>query len=101
MRRWIYAVMHKNTSTSPPFPRLPRFLTKQEIQHRSSMSGLLRITLDVSHYAKTTGSSPMDVIIKFVERYGEEAHQLLAKEHLAPQLLYCGRVGVHDDDPTF
>jgi len=55
----------------------------------------------VAFHAKTIGSSPMDVVIKFVERYGEEAHQLLAKEHLAPQLLYCGRVGVHDDDPTF
>jgi serine/threonine protein kinase len=55
----------------------------------------------VAFHAKTIGSSPMDVVIKFVERYGEEAHQVLAKEHLAPQLLYCGRVGIHDDDPTF
>ena len=36
-----------------------------------------------------------------LERYGEEAHQLLAEEHLAPQLLYCGRVGVLDNDPTY
>jgi serine/threonine protein kinase len=43
----------------------------------------------------------MDVVIKFVEHYGEEAHQLLAEEHLAPQLLYCRRVGIHDDNPTF
>ena len=55
----------------------------------------------VAFHAKTIGSSPIDVVIKFVERYREEAHQLLAKEHLAPQLLYCRRVGVHDDDPTF
>jgi serine/threonine protein kinase len=55
----------------------------------------------VTFHAKTIGSSPMDVVIKFVERYGEEAHRLLAQQHLAPQLVYFGRVGVHDDDPTF
>ena len=47
------------------------------------------------------GSSPMDVVIKFVECYGEEAYQLLAKEHLVPQLLYCGRVGINNNDPIF
>ena len=55
----------------------------------------------VVFHAKTIGSSPMDVVIKSVECYGEEPHQLLAKEHLAPQLLYFGKVGVHDDDLTF
>jgi hypothetical protein len=55
----------------------------------------------ISSFSNCIGSSPTDVVIKFVELYREEAHQLLAKEHLAPQLLYCRRVGVHDDDPTF
>ena len=45
--------------------------------------------------------SPVDVVIKFVECYGEEAHQLPAEEHLAPHRLYCGRMGIRDDDPTF
>jgi hypothetical protein len=75
MRHWIYTLMRTNTSARPSFPRLPRSSIKQETPRRSSTSGL--------------------------ERYGEEAHQLLAKEHLAPQLLYCGRVGIHDNDPTF
>ena len=43
----------------------------------------------------------MDVVIKFVECYGEEAHQLLAEEHLVPQLLYCGKVGIHNDNLTY
>jgi hypothetical protein len=32
----------------------------------------------ITFHAKTTGSSPIDVVVKFVERYGEDAHRLLA-----------------------
>ena len=35
-------------------------------------------------------SSDRKLVIKFVERYGLEAHDLLAGEGMAPQLLYCG-----------
>ena len=35
-------------------------------------------------------SSDRKLVIKFVDRYGVEAHQLLADEKMAPQLLYCG-----------
>lgn len=35
-------------------------------------------------------SSDKKLVIKFVDRYGVEAHQLLAVEKMAPQLLYCG-----------
>jgi hypothetical protein len=55
----------------------------------------------VTFHARTIERPPMDVVVKFVERYGEEAHQLLAENDLAPELLYCGRVGIRDDDPTF
>ena len=30
------------------------------------------------------------VVVKFVERYGVEAHELLAGKGMAPRLLYCG-----------
>ncbi|KAK0447483.1 uncharacterized protein EV420DRAFT_1622434 [Desarmillaria tabescens] len=33
------------------------------------------------------------VVVKFVERYGEEAHRLLAGLGLAPEILYVGPIG--------
>ena len=35
-------------------------------------------------------SSGRKLVIKFVEQYGVEAHQLLADAGMAPRLLYCG-----------
>ena len=32
-----------------------------------------------------------------VDRYGAEAHELLAKEGMAPQLLYCGTLDGEND----
>ncbi|KZT06278.1 uncharacterized protein LAESUDRAFT_700627 [Laetiporus sulphureus 93-53] len=39
----------------------------------------------------------MPVVVKFVERYGKDAHELLAKEGLAPKLYYCD--DIWQDDP--
>ncbi|PCH34823.1 hypothetical protein WOLCODRAFT_155474 [Wolfiporia cocos MD-104 SS10] len=36
------------------------------------------------------------VVVKFVERYGKDAHELLAKEGLAPKLYYCGDIWHND-----
>ena len=37
------------------------------------------------------------LVVKFVERYGVEAHDLLASKGMAPRLLYCGHLdGKHD-----
>ena len=33
-----------------------------------------------------------EIVVKFVERYGVAAHELLASEGLAPKLLYCGDI---------
>ena len=37
----------------------------------------------------------VEVFIKFVDRYGEEAHQLLSDAGLAPKLHWCGPVSGH------
>ena len=55
----------------------------------------------VTFLARTTSGTPKDVVVKFVERYGEEAHRLLAREYLAPQLFYCGKIGVLEGDPSY
>jgi len=44
---------------------------------------------NVTFFAKDL-SSGRPLVIKFVERYGVEAHELLASKDMAPRLLYCG-----------
>jgi serine/threonine protein kinase len=55
----------------------------------------------VTFLARTTTDTPKPVVVKFVHRYGVEAHRLLAKENLAPQLFYHGKVGVLEGDPSY
>ena len=42
-----------------------------------------------------------DIVVKFVDRYGQKAHQILADEGLAPKLLYCGSPRLNDDEPSY
>lgn len=55
----------------------------------------------VTFRAETLEASPRAIVVKFVERYSESAHRLLAKEDAAPQLFYLGSVGVDKSDPTY
>jgi hypothetical protein len=55
----------------------------------------------VTFLAKTNTDTPKLVVVKFVERYGEEAHCLLARENLAPQIFYYGKIGVLEGDPSY
>jgi serine/threonine protein kinase len=41
------------------------------------------------------------VVVKFVTRYGLEAHRALALENLAPQLIHYGKLVVRDGDPSY
>lgn len=51
--------------------------------------------------ARTLTVPPRDVVVKFVDRYGERAHRLLADKGLAPELLYCGSPHLQDKDPSY
>ena len=51
--------------------------------------------------AQTLTEPAQDVVIKFVDRYGEKAHRILADEGLAPKLLYCGSPRHDDDQPSY
>ena len=55
----------------------------------------------VAFLAETLTDSPKSVVVKFVQRYGDKAHRLLAEKNLAPQLLYFGKVGVQHGDPSY
>jgi hypothetical protein len=51
--------------------------------------------------AQTLTQPPRDIVVKFVARYGERAHRLLANDGLAPELFYCGSPHLKDDDPSY
>jgi serine/threonine protein kinase len=50
--------------------------------------------------ARTLLEPVQDIVVKFVDRYGERAHQLLADVGLAPRLLYCGLPCPNNDQPS-
>jgi hypothetical protein len=55
----------------------------------------------VTFLAETQTETPRRIIVKFVERYNADAHQLVATVGLAPALYYCGKVGVRAEDPIY
>ena len=52
----------------------------------------------ITLHARTCMNPAQDIVVKFVDRYGERAHQILADEGLAPKLLYCGSPQLDDSD---
>jgi hypothetical protein len=55
----------------------------------------------ITFHAKATSGTPKDIEVKFVHHYRREAHHLLARESLAPQLFYHGKIGVLEEDPSY
>jgi hypothetical protein len=55
----------------------------------------------VTFLARTSEASAKNIVVKFVERYGEAAHRLLEKTDAAPRLFYCGKPGVCEGSPTY
>lgn len=47
----------------------------------------------ITFLAVTEAPGSKIIVVKFVHRYNEEAHRLLADRDMAPKLLYCGEVG--------
>jgi hypothetical protein len=50
--------------------------------------------------ARTLLDPAQDIVVKFVDHYGEKAHRLLANAGLAPRLLYCGWPCSNNDQPS-
>ena len=46
----------------------------------------------VTFRATTKGSNPKEIVVKFVQRYCREVHDVLAAAGMAPTLLYYGRI---------
>jgi serine/threonine protein kinase len=52
-------------------------------------------------HARTTTEPAQDIVVKFVDRYGERAHSILADEGLAPKLFYYGSLHLSDEQPSY
>ena len=51
--------------------------------------------------AQTETLPIQDIVVKFVDRYGQRAHEILADQDFAPKLLYCGSPHLDDEDPSY
>ncbi|KAF8330247.1 hypothetical protein F5887DRAFT_1287342 [Amanita rubescens] len=55
----------------------------------------------ITLHARTETMPAQDIVVKFVDRYGRKAHQILADQGVAPKLLYCGSPRLNDDEPSY
>ena len=55
----------------------------------------------VTLHARTRGESSSNIVVKFVYRYGDMAHHILADAGLALKLLYCGSPHVTEGQPSY
>lgn len=51
--------------------------------------------------ARTRAEPTSDIVVKFVDQYGADAHELLANEGLAPKLLYFGPPHLSEEQPSY
>ena len=51
--------------------------------------------------ARTETIPAQDIVVKFVDRYGQRAHEILADKGFAPKLLYCGSPRLDDKEPSY
>ena len=58
-------------------------------------------TASITLRAQTGATPAQDIVVKFVDRYGQRAHQILADKGLAPKLLYCGSPRLVDYEPSY
>ncbi|KAK7001847.1 hypothetical protein R3P38DRAFT_3045071 [Favolaschia claudopus] len=65
------------------------------------MEALERESACVTFKCRTKEDSPRIIVVKFAHAYGSATHELLAREGLAPQLLYCGPVDPSPDAPSY
>ncbi|KAG1834019.1 hypothetical protein DFJ58DRAFT_735930 [Suillus subalutaceus] len=55
----------------------------------------------VTYLAKTKEDNPINVVVKFVTRYGEDVHKAMAEAGFAPKLLYYGKIDVVEGMPSY
>ena len=84
------------------FPSITAYHSDVDGHVKFKYVGFLENTPDCITLRARTGAIPaQDIVVKFVDRYGQRAHQILADEGLAPKLLYCGSPRLDDDEPSY
>ena len=84
------------------FPSITSYRPRGGGQVDFEYVGFLENCPDCITLRARTGKMPtQDIVVKFVDRYGQRAHQILADEGLAPKLLYCGSPRLVDDQPSY
>ncbi|KAG1785277.1 uncharacterized protein HD556DRAFT_144135 [Suillus plorans] len=69
-----------------------RFKYERPLEHDASC---------VTYLAKTKEDNPINVVVKFVTRYGEDVHRAMAEAGFAPKLLYYGKIDVVEGVPSY
>ena len=78
-----------------------RVNTSDELIHFQYVGFLEDVPDCITFRARTFANPPQDIVIKFVNHYGERAHRLLAENGLAPKLFYCGSPRLMNEDPSY
>jgi serine/threonine protein kinase len=84
------------------FPSITAYRHGNEIIHFEYVGFLENCPECLTFRARTTNTEPaQDIVVKFVERYGEKAHRVLADENLAPKILFYGSPRLDNEQPTY
>ncbi|KAJ1307067.1 hypothetical protein OPQ81_008046 [Rhizoctonia solani] len=93
------ATLENVPAPSVPLPYLTHFI--DDDGHRVEFTYTIHVNImsvePASHLKHSAPHSPpTPIVVKFVEGYNVDAHKLLAKEGLAPKLLYDGTIHTND-----
>ncbi|KAF9019935.1 hypothetical protein BDZ89DRAFT_1072635 [Hymenopellis radicata] len=95
LKTW-YANLRRTTAAPDPvaFPR-PHF-TSFPIEGATTKffyTNLINDEPSCAVFLAKLEEDNREVVVKFVDTYGEEGHRWMAEHQLAPNLLYCGKLG--------
>jgi hypothetical protein len=82
------------------FPSITAYRHSNEVIHFEYVGFLENCPDCMTLRARTHTKPAQDIVVKFVDRYGEKAHRLLADENLAPRILFCGSPCLDSEQPS-
>jgi serine/threonine protein kinase len=83
------------------FPSITAYRHSNEVIHFEYVGYLENCPDCITLRARTNTEPAQDIVVKFVDRYGERAHRLLADKDLAPNILFCGSPRLDDEQPSY
>jgi serine/threonine protein kinase len=83
------------------FPSITAYRVGNEVVHFEYLGYLENDPSCTAIRAQTCTKPARDIVIKFVDRYGKRAHEVLAEAGLAPRLDYCGSPQLDGGQPSY